>query len=125
MVHGVIALAHDPETQYQYPNPAEGDSHLHMQMRLPILLRISDPLLQNLLCFLYKLSVQINRIVRHSPLRIILPKDIIRGLLVILIHLRRMLLSLLRQLMRRSPISALVCLMRLSSRSASVYSTRE
>lgn len=96
-----------------------------MQMRLPILLRISDPLLQNLLCLLYKLPVQINRIVRNSSWHIILPKDIIRGLLVILIHLRRMLLPLLRQLMRRSPISALVCLMRLSSVSASVCSTRE
>jgi hypothetical protein len=96
-----------------------------MQMRLPILLRISDSLLQNLLCFLYKLPVQINRIVGNSPLRIIFPKDIIRGLFVILIHLCRMLLPLLRQLMCRSPISALVCLMRLSSVSASVYGTRE
>ncbi len=96
-----------------------------MQMRLAILLRISDPLLQNLLCLLYKLPMQINRVVRNSPWRIILPKYIIRGLLIILIHLRRMLLPLLRQLMRRSPISTLVCLMRLSSVSASVYGTRE
>ncbi len=96
MVHGVIALAHDPELQYQYPNLAKKVRHLHMQMRLPILLRISDSLLQYLLCFLDKLPVQINRIVRNSSWRIILPKDIIRGLLVILIHLRRMLLTLLR-----------------------------
>lgn len=86
-----------------------------MQMRLPILLRISDPLLQNLLRLLYKLPMQINRIVRDSSLRIVLPEDIIRRLLIILIHLRRVLLPFFRQLMRRSTISTLVCLMCLGS----------
>jgi hypothetical protein len=92
-----------------------------MQMRLPILLRISDPLLQNLLRLLYKLPMQINRIVRNSSLRIVLPEDIIRRLLIILIHLRRVLLPLFRQLMRRSTISTLVCLMCLGSTLVRVF----
>lgn len=70
--------------------------HLHMQMSLPILLSISNPLLQNLLRLFYKLPMQINRIVRDSSLRIVLPEDVIGRLLVILIHLRRMLLPLFR-----------------------------
>jgi hypothetical protein len=86
-----------------------------MQMRLPILLRISNPLLQYLLRLLHKLSMQINRIIRNPSLGIIFPENIIGSLLVVLIHLRGMLFPLFRKLMRRSAISALVCLVRLSS----------
>jgi hypothetical protein len=84
-------------------------------MRLPILLRISNSLLQYLLCFFYKLPMQVNRIVRYPSLGIIFPENIIGSLLVVLIHLRRMLFPLFRKLMRRSAISALVCLVRLPS----------
>ena len=65
-----------------------------MQMRLSILLCISDPLLQNLLCFFHELPMQINRIVCNSSKRIVLSENIIGGLLIILIHLRCMLLPL-------------------------------
>lgn len=44
-------------------------------MCLPILLRISYPLLEDLLCFLYELSMQINSIVRNSAWGIIFSED--------------------------------------------------
>lgn len=64
-------------------------------MRLSILLRISYPLLKNLLCLLYELSMQINTVVRDSARRIVLPEDKVRGLLVVLIHFCSMLLAFL------------------------------
>lgn len=66
-----------------------------MQMRLSILLRISYPLLQDIFRLLYELSMQVNRVVRDSAGRIVLAEDVIGCLLIVLVHLRRMSLSLL------------------------------
>lgn len=65
-----------------------------MQMRLPILLRIPYPLLQDVFRFLYELAVQINRIVCDSTRRIVLAEDIVGSLFVELIHLRCVSLAL-------------------------------
>jgi len=84
-----------------------------MQMRLAILLRISYPLLEYRLRFLDILSVKINCIVWNPSGRIVLPENVVGRLLIVGVHIRRMLLPLLAQLMRRSSIASLVCLMRL------------
>ncbi len=83
-------------------------------MRLPILLRISYPLLQDPLSLLYELTMQINGIVRDSAWSIILPEDEVRGLLVVLVHFGGMLLACFRELVSGSSITTLIRLMRLS-----------
>jgi hypothetical protein len=52
--------------------------------------------------------MQINRIIRHPPGRIILPKNKIGRLFVILLHLLPMRLSFLAQIMRRASVARLV-----------------
>jgi hypothetical protein len=79
-------------------------------MVLTLLLRITNPCLKNILRFLYELAVQINSVVRNSSWSIVLPEDVVRCLLVVLVHFGRMLLAFLRQLMRGCAIAALVCL---------------
>ncbi len=120
MVCGVVAFANnsaDPliETQDIVGEPID----LHMQMSLPILLRISNPLLQNILRLFYKLPMQINCIIWDSSSCIVLAENVIGSLLVVLIHLRRMTLPLFRQLMRSCPIPSFICLMRLYAMSIS------
>lgn len=95
-----------------------------MQMRLPVLLRISDPLLDDILSLLDKLPMQINRIVRDAPRRVVLAEYVVRRLLVVLVHLRSVRLALLGQLVRQPSIAALVCLVRLPLRQNSELSTR-
>lgn len=84
-----------------------------MQMRLPVLLRIANSRLENVFCLFYKLPVQINRVVRDTPCGIILAEDVIRGLFIVVVHLRRVRFALLRQLVRSSAVAALIRLMRL------------
>lgn len=57
-----------------------------MEMCLALLLGISDPVLQDILCLLHKLSMQINRVICDSALRIVLAENVIRGLFVVLVH---------------------------------------
>jgi hypothetical protein len=59
-------------------------------MGLSSLLRMSNPLLQNMLRLLYKLPMQINGIIRDSSRRIVLSEDVVGSLFVVLIHLHRM-----------------------------------
>lgn len=66
-----------------------------MKMRLPILPRVSDPLLKNILCLLYKLSMQIDRIIGDSSRRIILAENVIGRLFVVLVHFCSVCFSLL------------------------------
>jgi hypothetical protein len=66
-----------------------------MQPLLPALLRVLDPLLQDPLGLLDELPVQINSISINPPRGIVLAEDVIRGLLVIRVHLCGVLLSLL------------------------------
>lgn len=82
-----------------------------MEMGLPVLSRIFNPLLKDILCLLYKLPVEVNCIVCNPPRRIILAKYEIGRLLIVLIHFRSVRLALLRQLMRLTSIAALICLM--------------
>jgi hypothetical protein len=82
-----------------------------MQPRLPICLRVPNPLLQNPLRLLYILPVQIDRVGIHRARRVVLAEYVIRRLLVIRLHLRGVFLPLLGQLVRCSAIASLVCLM--------------
>ena len=52
--------------------------------------------------------MQINRIPIHPPHRIVLPENIIRRLLIILVHHGAMPLAFLRELVRGAAIAALV-----------------
>ena len=52
--------------------------------------------------------MQINRIPIHPPHRIILPENIIRRLLIILVHHGAMPLAFLRELVRGAAIAAVV-----------------
>lgn len=80
-------------------------------MRLSILLRISYPLLKDLLCLLYELPMQVNSVVCDSAWCIVLPEDEVRRLLVVLIHFCSMLLAFLGELVRSCPVAILVCLL--------------
>ena len=69
VVHGVVSLAHNPiysdsnqppghQLPLLPPTPSNtAMENLHMQMRLSVLLCISNPLFQNLFCFFHKLTV--------------------------------------------------------------------
>lgn len=80
-----------------------------MKMILPMRLGIFDPLLQNLLCLLNKLTMQINRVISNAPTGVVLAEDKLRGLLVILFHLATVRFALLRELLRAGAITARVC----------------
>lgn len=90
-----------------------------MQMILPRTLRITNPLLQYPLRLLYKLPMQINRIPIHSAHRIVFPENVIRRLLIILVHQRAMPLAFFRQLVRGAAIAAFVGLVGLMRRGIS------
>ena len=93
-----------------------------MQMILPCTLRIPYPLLQYPLRLLHKLPMQINRIPIHSPHRVVLPENIVRRLVIILVHHRAVPLAFFRQLVRGAAIAAFVGLVGLGDgTSARVY----
>lgn len=71
-----------------------------MQMRLPMTLRVLDPLLQHILRLLRKLAVQIYRVRGYPSVHVVLSKDKLRRLLVVLLHLPPVRLALLRELFR-------------------------
>jgi len=82
-----------------------------MQMSLPPVHRISNSSLQDIRRLIRKLPMQINRIIRDSPIRIVLSEDVIRGLFIILIHLHRMGFRFLRKLVSSSPIATCIGLL--------------
>ena len=82
-------------------------------MRLPSPLRIPNPLLQNLLRLLNKLPMQIQRIPIHAPHSIVLPQDVIRRLLIVLVHHCAVALALVRKRVRCRAIAAFVGFVRL------------
>lgn len=84
-----------------------------MQMRLAVLARIFDSLLQNILRFLDELTVQIDCVIRDAAIGVILTENEVRGLLVILFHLCAVRLALFGQLLCSCAIAAIVCLARL------------
>lgn len=82
-------------------------------MRLARLLRISYPLLQDLLRFLYILSVQVDGVACDFPDCIILPEDEFGCLLVITIGCCSVLLALLAEIVGACTVATLVCFSRL------------
>lgn len=86
-------------------------------MRLVVLLRISYSRLQDILGFLHELTMQIDCIVWNSSIGIVFPEYEVGRLLVVLIHLCAMGFAFLRQVVGGSPISTLVGLTRLYTRS--------
>lgn len=78
-------------------------------MRLFVCLGVFDSVLQDLLCFLDELSMQVYRIVWDSSWRIVFSKDIFGRLFVVLICLFAVLLAFLGELMRGCAIAAVVC----------------
>jgi hypothetical protein len=129
MVYGVVSFAYNAALRISNSLAGYGAhwEYSHMQMRLSILLRVFNPLLQDLLRLLHKLSMKINSITIHSPNSIVLPKYIVGGLLVVLIHLRRMLFPFLGQLMCEPAIPILVGLVRAIEAGAAFrgFTTRE
>jgi len=87
----------------------------NVQMRLPRALRIPDPLLENLLRFLYILAVQIYRIRRNFTHRVILPENEFGGLLVVVVGRRGVLFALLRGVVGARAVAGGVGLRGLSS----------
>lgn len=79
-----------------------------MQMSLAMRLRIFNALLQNLLRLLNKLSMQINRVGRHTSAGIVLLENELRRLSIIILHLAPVRLSLLGVLFGAGAITARV-----------------
>lgn len=65
----------------------------NMQVRLPVRLGVPDALLQHALGLLDVLPVQVQRVVRHALDRVVLAEDEVRGLLVVLLARRLVLLA--------------------------------
>ena len=87
-------------------------AHNHMQMSLARGLGVSYPLLQDLLRLFHELSMQIDGVAGHLANSIVLPEDVLRSLLVVIVGFRFMLLALLAELMRAGSIALLVCFAR-------------
>ena len=84
-----------------------------MQMRLPVRLRISNPLLQHILRLLDKLAVQVNRIAVDSAHGVVLAEDEVGRLLVILVHQLGVALAFFAEVVRCGAVAAHVCTVRL------------
>ena len=80
----------------------------HMQMILPRTLRVADPLLEDPLRLLDELPVQINRVPVHPAHGVVLPEDVVRRLLVVLVRQRAVSLALFRELVRGAAVAASV-----------------
>ena len=80
-------------------------AHNNVQMRLPRALRVPDPLLENLLRFLYILAMQIYRVGRYLAYRVVLPENELGGLLVVVVGRRGVLLALFRGIVGASAVA--------------------
>ena len=85
----------------------------HMQMRLAPGLGVADARLQDVLGLLDELAVEVDRVIGHPALRIVLAEDVFRRLLVVLVLLGLVLLPLVGQSLGLGAIAALVRLVRL------------
>jgi hypothetical protein len=85
----------------------------NVQVRLASSLGVSDAHFQDVLGFLHKLPMEIDRIVGDAALRIVLPEDELRSLLVIRVFLLLMCLSFIRERFGFGLVPALVRLMSL------------
>lgn len=77
-------------------------------MILPCTLRVADPLLEDPLRLLDELPVQINRVPVHPAHGVVLPEDVVRRLLVVLVRQRAVSLALFRELVRGAAVAASV-----------------
>lgn len=84
----------------------------HMQMVLPRLLRVPDPLLEDILRLLDELPVQVDRVGGDAPRGVVLPEDVLGGLFVVLGHRRAVLLAFFREGVGRGPVARGVGLLR-------------
>lgn len=80
--------------------------NLHVKMRLSMLPRVLDALLEDLLRLLDELPVQIDRVGRHVG--VVLAEDELRRLSVVLLHLAAVRLALLGQLLGQRAVAILV-----------------
>lgn len=71
----------------------QNSSRLHMQVCLSGALCITYPLFQDLFCLLDKLSVQVDCVGIYPSYRIVLPEDVVGGLLVVIVRFGRMSLA--------------------------------
>jgi len=78
----------------------------HMQPPLPRPLRVSNPLLDNLLRLAHELPVQIDRVPVHPALRVVLPEYVVRRLLVVLVHHRAVPFAFVGELVRGGAVAA-------------------
>lgn len=77
-----------------------------MEVALAMRLGILDALLQNLLRLLDELSVQIDGICLYAAIGVVLTEDVLRRLLIILLHLAPVSLAILRELLGGGAITA-------------------
>lgn len=82
-----------------------------VQVRLVARLRVADTRLQHVLGLLHELPVQIDRVVGHLVRRVVGAEDVLGRLLVVLVHLGRVRLALVAQLLGSGAVALLVGLM--------------
>lgn len=87
-----------------------------MEVSLPVFLGVSDAPLEDVLGLLDELPVQVDGVVGDAPHGVVLPEDVLAGLAVVLVHLGRVPLALVAQLLGFGPVAALVRLVRLQFR---------
>lgn len=88
-------------------------AHVHVKMRLPLLLGITDAALEDILRLLDELAVQVDGVIGDAGRRVVLPEDVLAGLAVVLVHLSGVPLALVTQLLGLGAVAALVRLVRL------------
>lgn len=98
-------LLHMPRRMVPLPNN-------DVQMRLALLARGPDALLEHILCFLDVQPVQVNCVRRDPALRVVGPENIIARLVVVLVHCSGMPFALLAQLVGARAIARGVRLVR-------------
>lgn len=87
-------------------------ANLHIEMGLPIALRILDALSDNFLGFLDKLAVEVDGVRVDPADGVVLTEDVVRGLVVVIVGFLSMLPAFVRELLRAGAVTALVGLTR-------------
>lgn len=80
-------------------------------MRLPALLRVANALLENLLCFLDELTVQVDCVGVDFAHGVVFAEDEFGGLLVVLVCFGGVLFALVREVFGACAVAALVGLL--------------
>ena len=85
----------------------------HVEVRLAVLLGVANALLEDLLCLLDELAVQVDGVAVDFADGVVLAEDELGGLLVVFVGFGCVRLALLRQLFRTGAVAALIGLLRL------------